>query len=85
MSPGTVISIGGTPGKPSGPFVSSIQFTLTSEITPAKLMVSRTKYAPRIFSARRPIIHPASPGTAIAAPSPSHGDHSSFTVRSAVA
>jgi hypothetical protein len=33
----------GTPGSPSGPFVSSIQLTLTSEITPAKLMVTSTK------------------------------------------
>ncbi len=79
-TPGSASASAGTPGRPSGPFVSSIQFTLTSETTPAKLIVSSTKYAPRILSASRPITHPASAGRATAATRPTHGDHSSFTV-----
>ena len=57
----------GTPGRPSGPLVRSIQFTLTSEITPAKLMVTSTKYAPRSLRARRPIAQPVSAGGSAAA------------------
>ena len=34
---------GGTPGNPSGPLVRSIQLMLTSEMTPAKLIVTSTK------------------------------------------
>ena len=83
--PGSATASAGTPGMPSGPLVRSIQFTLTSETTPAKLMVSSTKYAPRSLSASRPMPQPVSAGSRTAARSPIHADHSSFTVRSAEA
>src|ERR671924_1053375 len=67
----------GTPGSPSGPLVSSIQLTLTSEITPAKLIVTSTKYAPRSLSASRPIAQPAMPAASAAAGSATQNDHSS--------
>ena len=73
----------GTPGRPSGPLVSSIQFTLTSEITPAKLMVTSTKYAPRTLSARRPIAQPARPAARAAAGNPIQNGHSSLSASSA--
>jgi hypothetical protein len=54
-------------------------------MTPAKLMVSNTKYAPRSLSARRPMTQPVIAGATIAARRPTQGDHSSFTVKRAVA
>src|SRR5206468_9322422 len=68
---------GGTPGTPSGPLVSSIQLMLTSEMTPAKLIVTSTKYAPRSLSASRPMAQPANPDASAAAGSASQNDHCS--------
>src|SRR5688572_20228874 len=39
---------------------------LTSEMTPAKLIVTSTKYAPRSLSARRPMAQPAKPAVTAA-------------------
>ena len=52
-------------------------------MTPAKLIVTSTKYAPRSFNASRPMKKPAAPASPTATASAGQNDHSSFRVSNA--